>query len=97
MDFRFKATPEFIEAISAGAGHARTGVSFLGGLSLDVNTAELVLSNKQVSAILSGLEFAIQSQLSDYGDWDRAQSFTEARSYLLSETRRQYESMKSLL
>lgn len=97
MDFVFKATPEFIEAIAAGAGHARTGVSSLADLSLERNTPEVVLSNKQVSAILSGLESAIQSQLSDYGDWDRAQSFTEARGYLISETRRQYESLKSFL
>jgi hypothetical protein len=91
--FVFKSTPEFKEALHAGACYARTSVSSLSDFQkvMTDGASELVLSNRQVSAILSGLEAAIQAQMSDYGDWERAQSYAEARNYLIAETRKQFK------
>lgn len=101
MQYRFKVTPEIREAIYASLCHANERTLIQGDevvryLSDTRNKdPDITLSDTQVSAILHGIEKAIEAQSSDMGDWTRATEYMKARDYLIAETRKQFKLWKN--
>jgi hypothetical protein len=84
--FTFKVTPLLREALQAALCYVKN-VNF--SREFDLSQDEVVLTSRQVSLLLEGLQPAIDSQ-SDHERWDQANAFREVQSYLILECKNQY-------